>query len=108
MREQAHLIRDEVLKLVADVRRLDDRVTNLRTHFVQASKDIEEITTSTRKIGARGERFAAMEFEETAAPDSRVPSRQAKPIDLEASRQGDLLDRDPEQPGVVNLRVTRS
>ncbi|MCC6983476.1 MAG: DNA recombination protein RmuC [Bauldia sp.] len=108
MREQAHLIRDEILKLVADVRRLDERVTNLRTHFVQTSKDIEEITTSTRKIGARGERFAAMEFEESTQADSRVPSRQAKPIDLDASRQGDLLDHDPGQPGVVSLRATRS
>jgi DNA recombination protein RmuC len=108
MREQAHLIRDEILKLVGDVRRLDERVTNLRTHFVQASKDIEEITISTRKIGARGEKFAEMEFEEITPADARVPARQSKPIDFEASRQGDLLDREPGQPGVVSLRGSRT
>ncbi len=109
MREQAHLIRDEVLKLVADVRRLDDRVTNLRTHFVQASKDIEEITTSTRKIAAKGEKFGAMEFEELMRPEpGAAPPRPVEFIEREGPRQGDLLDRDGPQGGPVSLRATRS
>ena len=108
MREQAHLIQDEVLKLVADVRRLDDRVTNLRTHFAQASKDIEEITTSTRKIATKGEKFGAMEFEELMGPEPRASSRPVEILDREAPRQGDLLDREAQPSGVVSIRATRS
>ncbi|MDH5749793.1 MAG: DNA recombination protein RmuC, partial [Rhodospirillales bacterium] len=57
MQEQAGLIQAEVLKLLDDVRRLDGRVESLQTHFGQAAKDIEKISTSTRKITARGERM---------------------------------------------------
>ena len=54
MREQAHVIQDEVIRLMEDVGRLDDRVRRLQTHFTQANKDIDEILVSTKKVTGRG------------------------------------------------------
>jgi DNA recombination protein RmuC len=65
MREQASLIQKEVGTLMADVRRLDDRVRKLQSHFNQAESDIKDITVSTEKIVNRGEKIANVEL---AAP----------------------------------------
>ncbi|MBX9455429.1 MAG: DNA recombination protein RmuC [Rhizobium sp.] len=67
MREQAHLIQGEVLHLMEDLGRLDDRVQKLQGHFAAAQKDVEMIVTSSSKLSRRGERIEAMEFE-TAEP----------------------------------------
>ena len=64
MREEAKLIQTQVRLLVEDVSRLDERVEKLSTHFRQASKDIEDISVSTKKIANRGEKIAAVELEE--------------------------------------------
>lgn len=66
MREQAHIIQKEVIALVGDVTRLDERVAKLQTHFVQATRDIEQIQTSTKKITSRGGRIEALDFEKDA------------------------------------------
>jgi DNA recombination protein RmuC len=58
LREQAHLIQDAVIRLMEDVRRLDERVGKLGTHFNQAQRDIEQITITTGKITSRGEKIA--------------------------------------------------
>ncbi|MCW5696017.1 MAG: DNA recombination protein RmuC [Bauldia sp.] len=62
IREQAHLVRDEVVRLMEDVGRLDERVRKLQTHFAQANRDIDDILVSTRKIGQRGEKIDALDF----------------------------------------------
>ncbi|MCV0395043.1 MAG: DNA recombination protein RmuC [Rhizobiaceae bacterium] len=62
MREQAHLIQGEVIRLMEDVGRLDERVRKLQTHFSQASRDIDQILTSTDKVLKRGEKIEALEF----------------------------------------------
>ena len=49
MREQAHLIQGEVVRLMEDVGRLDERVRKLQTHFGQASKDIDDILVSSEQ-----------------------------------------------------------
>ena len=67
MREQAHLIRDEVMKLMQDLSRLDDRVRKLQVHFLQAGKDIDQIMTSTGKLVRRGEKIEALEFDGAVA-----------------------------------------
>ena len=67
VREQAHIIQDEVRKLVDDVRRLRDRVGKLDTHFRQAQEDVTAITTSADKAGKRGERIDQMDFADPAA-----------------------------------------
>ncbi len=64
MREQAHVIQKEVVALLADVGRLNDRVNKLQTHFRQANQDIDDILVSTGKLTKRGERIEAMDFDE--------------------------------------------
>jgi DNA recombination protein RmuC len=64
MREQAHLIQGEVLRMMEDVNRLDDRVRKLQGHFSLTQKDIEQILTSTEKITKRGEKIGALEVSE--------------------------------------------
>lgn len=53
MREQASVIQKEVMVLFEDIKRLDERVEKLRTHFNQANKDIDLISTSSSKIASR-------------------------------------------------------
>lgn len=62
MREQAHLIQHEVVRLMEDVGRLDDRVRKLQVHFSQASRDIDTILTSTEKVTKRGAKIEALEL----------------------------------------------
>jgi DNA recombination protein RmuC len=62
MREQAHLIQGEVMKLMQDVGRLDDRVRKLQAHFLQANKDIDLILTSADKVTKRGAKIEALEL----------------------------------------------
>jgi DNA recombination protein RmuC len=62
MREQAHLIQGEVVRLMEDVGRLDDRVRKLQSHFGQATRDIDMILTSTDKLTRRGRKIEELEF----------------------------------------------
>jgi len=62
MREQAHVIQAEVVRLMADVARVDERVRKLQAHFGQAAKDIDDILISTAKVTRRGEKIEALEF----------------------------------------------
>ena len=81
MREQAHIIQQEVIRLMDDVGRLDERVRKLGLHFNQANKDIEDILTSSRKISSRGEKIKAVEVADgDAVPvEPQVPERPAAP-----------------------------
>lgn len=76
MREQATVIQAEVARLLEDITRLDNRVGNLSQHFALAQKDINEITTSTRKITQRSEAIERIEVEENA---SSTPTPKAQP-----------------------------
>jgi DNA recombination protein RmuC len=67
VREQAHIIQDEVRRLADDVRRLRDRVGKLDTHFRQAQDDVTAILTSSDKIAKRGDRIDQMDFAQPAA-----------------------------------------
>ncbi|TIS77563.1 MAG: DNA recombination protein RmuC [Mesorhizobium sp.] len=62
MREQAHLIQGEVIRLMEDVSRLDERVRKLQSHFGQSAKDIDDILVSTSKVTKRGQKIEALEF----------------------------------------------
>ncbi len=78
MREQAHVIQEEVIRLMEDVGRLDDRVRRLQTHFTQANKDIDEILVSTKRITSRGQKIEAVEVDdagETAVQRQPEPDR---------------------------------
>lgn len=90
MREQAHLIQGEVIRLMEDLGRLDDRTRKLQSHFLAAQKDVEQIITSSDKLAKRGAKIEAMEFE--------VPS-----VAVEAS---DVAPRAVEsRTGLLKLRV---
>jgi DNA recombination protein RmuC len=62
MREQAHIIQDEVLKLIDDVRRLDERANKLATHFRATQKDVDDILVSTKKVTNRGDAIKAVQL----------------------------------------------
>jgi DNA recombination protein RmuC len=85
MREQAHLIKEEVIRLMEDVSRLDERGRRLQMHFGQATKDLDDLLISTRKVSARGQRIESVEFETPVATPKRAavptppPARQSGP-----------------------------
>jgi len=81
MREQAHLIQGEVVRLMEDVARLDERVRKLQAHFSQASRDVEMILTSTEKLTKRGAKIEALELgaEAPAEEKPRAAATQVSP-----------------------------
>ncbi len=110
MREQAHLIQGEVVRLMEDLGRLDQRVRSLQTHFGQTQKDIEQIVTSTDKLAKRGARIEAMEFEggspaeKRAALGEEADTRRAEPRgDARGDARGD--NRGDIRTGQLKLRV---
>ena len=62
MREEAHRIQGEVVRLMEDLARLDERVRKLQGHFGQTVKDIDDILVSSGKVAKRGQKIEAMEF----------------------------------------------
>jgi len=62
MREQAHAIQAAVGALLQDVKRMGERVGNLRSHFETTSKDINQIEISMRGIDRHAERIAQVEL----------------------------------------------
>ena len=64
MREQAHVIQTEVVKLLEDVGRLGERVGNLRRHFEQAGGDLEKLDISTKAITRRAEKIESLDLSE--------------------------------------------
>jgi len=72
MKEQAGLIQDQVLKMMGDVVRLDDRVGKLRTHFSQAEKDIADIETSSKKISSHGDKIESMQLGNDGSPSEEL------------------------------------
>jgi len=87
MREQAHLIQGEVVRLMEDVARVDERVRKLQTHFGQAARDIDDILISTAKVTRRGEKIEALEFGVPDAPDSAAAKPDKHSVD---SKTGQL------------------
>lgn len=78
MREQAHLIQGEVIRLMEDVSRLDDRVRKLQGHFLQANKDIDDILVSSNKVTKRGAKIEALELGEPATDAPLPPASQPR------------------------------
>jgi DNA recombination protein RmuC len=74
MREQAHLIQQEVVLLLEDVERLDERVGKLQTHFGQTSEDIRQIRISADKVKRRAGRIEEVELEDEEPP-AALPAR---------------------------------
>jgi len=90
MREQAHLIQGEVIRLMEDVARLDDRVRKLQVHFGQAARDIDDILLSSGKVAKRGQRIEALEFGETGADAPAAPAGRESAPRAADSKTGQL------------------
>ena len=65
MQEQAGVIQQEVLKLVKDVVRLQDRTENLRKHFANIETDVREIEISAGKIADRAGKIEQVQLTDT-------------------------------------------
>jgi DNA recombination protein RmuC len=70
MREQAGAIQKTVGLLLEDVKRLDERVEKLKSHFAMTEKDLREIDISADRITRRGGRILEVDLgeEPTALP----------------------------------------
>ncbi|MHB0951123.1 MAG: DNA recombination protein RmuC [Allorhizobium sp.] len=92
MREQAHLIQGEVVHLMEDLARLDDRTRKLQGHFLAAQKDVDMILTSADKLTKRGAKIEALEFQSAGGDGNQV--------------EGDASSRTVEsKTGLLKLRV---
>lgn len=90
MREQAHLIQGEVVRLMEDLARLDERVRKLHTHFGQAARDIDDILVSSGKVAKRGQKIEALEFGDEAEAASQNAGAPRGDKEAVASRSGQL------------------
>ena len=79
MREQAGVIQTEVVKLLDDAGRLDQRVDRLQNHFDLAVKDMREIRISTDKIVKKGEKIEDLHFADETPADDLTPETPAPP-----------------------------
>jgi len=69
MREQAHLIQNEVRFLLEDVSRLDDRTSRLQRHFDQTLEDLRQIRISTEKVTRRAGRIEEVDVGNADRPE---------------------------------------
>ena len=90
MREQAHLIQGEVVRLMEDLSRLDERVRKLHIHFGQAARDIDDILVSSGKVAKRGQKIEALEFGDEAGTTSQNGGAPRGDTSAVASRSGQL------------------
>ena len=75
MREQAHVIQGEVVKLLEDVTRMKDRVGDLKRHFEMANTDLDKLGISTDRITKRAMKIESMDVAEPVAIESAVAEK---------------------------------
>lgn len=63
-RKQVHIIQEHLVALSKDFSRFQGRMDKLATHIQQASKDVEEVHTSSRKITSRFSKIERVELPE--------------------------------------------
>jgi DNA recombination protein RmuC len=72
VRESVHTIQAEVGKLVADAKRLAERVAKLEAHFRAAQEDLGDLAVSAEKVTRRAQRIDAMDFTSEERPALRA------------------------------------
>ncbi len=70
MREQAGAIRKMLSQLHRDVELVVERAGKLETHFDQARRDVEGITTAAERAGKRAGKLDNFDFEELASDET--------------------------------------
>ncbi|MBS0542684.1 MAG: DNA recombination protein RmuC [Proteobacteria bacterium] len=63
-RKQVHVIKDALGKLAKDFHRFDERMNALARHIEQASKDVQDVQTSSRKISAHFQKIESARLDE--------------------------------------------
>ncbi|PKO59028.1 MAG: DNA recombination protein RmuC [Betaproteobacteria bacterium HGW-Betaproteobacteria-19] len=63
-RKQIHVIQDALGKLAKDFHRFDERMNALARHIDQASKDVQDVQTSSRKITAHFQKIESARLDE--------------------------------------------
>jgi DNA recombination protein RmuC len=79
MREQAGEIRKMLKQLHRDVELVVERAGKLETHFDQARRDVDGITTAAERAGKRAARLDNFDFEEVKEDDNVVPLSKPEP-----------------------------
>ena len=79
MREQAGAIRSTLKSLHRDVELVVERVDKLNTHFGQARKDLDGISTAAERAGKRAARLDNFDFEELSIEEQRNVVPLSKP-----------------------------
>jgi len=72
MREQAGAIRKTLQLVHRDVELVVERVGKLDTHFNQARRDLDDITTAAERAGKRAQKLDSFEFDELDTPEAQV------------------------------------
>ena len=98
MREQAGAIQKEVLALLDDVGRLDDRVAKLQRHFEQAGEDMRGIRISTEKVTKGAEKIDQIQLGEGEGQEE---------LNKEAGGEAIGPPAAPESSGTTGAEVTR-
>ena len=80
MREQAHLIQGEVIRLMEDLGRLDDRTRKLQAHFGLAQKDVDMMLISSDKVLARGVKIESLDFAPSQKEIAHLEAEQLRRI----------------------------
>lgn len=80
MRELAGTIQKEVHLLADDIKRLDNRVNKLQTHFAQANEDVREIGISTAKVIKRSLSINELDFDEPGAVEATAEQAPRLPL----------------------------
>ncbi len=63
-RKQIHVIQDALGKLAKDFHRFDERMSALARHIDQASRDVQDVQTSSRKISAHFHKIESARLDE--------------------------------------------
>lgn len=72
-RKQVHVIKDALGKLSKDFGRFDERMNALARHIEQASKDVLEVQTSSRKISAHFQKIESARLDELPGEGGAIP-----------------------------------
>lgn len=81
-RKQVHVIQDALGKLAKDFARFDERMNALARHIEQASKDVQDVQVSSRKITAHFQKIESAQLDprdsDELVPLGVAPARRAE------------------------------
>lgn len=75
-RKQIHVIKDALGKLSKDFARFDERMQRLATHIEQASRDVQDVQVSSRKISAHFQKIESAQLDGIDAEGALIEGTQ--------------------------------